>query len=42
MGITEEELDQQCDELFSDTPIEFNPRKKDKIDMIIAAYIKQL
>jgi len=29
MGITEDELDQQCDELFADTPIEFNPRRND-------------
>jgi hypothetical protein len=40
MGITEEELDQQCDDLFADTPIEFNPRKNDQIDQIIAKFIK--
>ena len=29
LGITESELDQQCDELFRDTPIVFEPRKDD-------------
>lgn len=28
--------------MFADTPIEFNPRKKDKIDMMIAEYIREL
>jgi hypothetical protein len=26
-GFTDEEIDQQCDELFRDTPIRFRPRK---------------
>ncbi len=42
LGISEEELDKQCDELFSDTPIKFRPRKNDVIDEMIAVYIREL
>lgn len=27
IGISQEELDEQCDELFKEAPIEFRPRK---------------
>jgi len=37
MGLTEEELDQQCHDLFgSDAPIPFKPRKNDDMDQAIA------
>ena len=39
-GITEEEVDAQCDELFENTPIKFKPRKSDPVDQMIAAAIK--
>lgn len=42
LGITESELDQQCDELFYDTPIKFIPRKNNKIDLKINLIIKQM
>ena len=35
LGITEEELDQQCEELFDQTPIEFQPRKNSEMDQMI-------
>lgn len=31
-GFTDEEIDQQCDELFRDTPIRFKPRKTNQVD----------
>lgn len=41
-GFTDEEIDQQCDELFRDTPIRFRPRKGNQVDQnienIIQAY----
>lgn len=41
-GFTDEEIDQQCDELFRDTPIRFKPRKGNQVDQnienIIQAY----
>jgi len=42
MGISEDELDQQCDELFADTPIEFKPRRNVEIDQIIAQLISDI
>jgi len=39
LGISEEELDQQCDELFNEAPIEFKPRKDNEIDHMISRYI---
>jgi hypothetical protein len=42
MGISEKEIDQQCDELFADTPIEFKPRRSIEIDQIIAQMIDDL
>ena len=35
LGITEEELDLQCDELFLIPPIDFRPRKTNDADMMI-------
>ena len=40
IGITEDELDDQCDELFKDMPIEFRPRKNNQMDIMIAQIIK--
>jgi len=40
-GISEEELDQQCDELFGEAPIVFKPRKDNEIDQMIASYIQE-
>ena len=41
LGISEEELDQQCDELFNEAPIEFKPRKDNEIDLMIVRYIRE-
>jgi hypothetical protein len=40
IGITDEELDEQCEELFKDSPIEFKPRKNNQLDAMIAQIIK--
>lgn len=42
LGITEDELDQQCEELFDQTPIEFQPRKNSEMDQMIQMYIQEL
>lgn len=42
MGITEEEVDAQCDELFETTPIKFKARKNEIVDKLIQGYIKTL
>ena len=42
LGITETELDEQCDDLFGDTPIKFVPRKGNQIDEKIKFYINEL
>jgi len=42
LGITEAELDEQCDDLFNDVPIKFVPRKNNKICEKIKFYIKEL
>jgi hypothetical protein len=39
IGISEEELDAQCDELFGQYPIRFEPRSGDQMDQMIAASI---
>ena len=40
MGLSEEELDTQCDELFKTAPIDFVPREGNQIDMAIDELIK--
>ena len=40
IGMSEQELDIQCDELFKDTPIEFQPRKNVELDVEIYKLIK--
>lgn len=42
LGISEEELDEQCEELFKETPIMFTPRKNNRMDEMIAQYIEEL
>ena len=42
LGISEEELDNQCDETFKDPPVVFLPRKGNKVDESIAQLIKEL
>lgn len=42
LGISEAELDKQCDDLFSDTPMKFRARKGNKIDEKIKFYIQEL
>jgi len=42
LGITEDELDVQCDELFMTTPIVFKPNKNSEMDMFLAKFIKDL
>lgn len=37
MGLSEAELDLQCDDLFADTPIKFRPRKDNALDAAIKA-----
>lgn len=41
-GITEEELEQQCNDLFTSTPIQFLPRRSSDLDTAIAESIKEL
>jgi len=40
MGLSEEELDTQCDELFKTAPIDFVPRQGNQIDISIYELIK--
>ena len=40
MGLSEEELDTQCDELFKTAPIDFVPRDGNQIDMAIDELIR--
>lgn len=40
MGLSEEELDTQCDELFKTAPIDFIPREGNQIDLAIDELIK--
>lgn len=42
MGLSEAELDLQCDDLFGDTPIKFKPRKDDALDAAIMEQIDLL
>lgn len=42
LGITEDELDLQCDELFMTPPIPFKPNKNNEIDQILVKLIKDL
>ena len=42
LGISEEELDEQCDELFMEPPIIFTPRKNNKMDDMIHHFIEEL
>jgi hypothetical protein len=42
LGINEDELDIQCDELFMSAPIIFKPNKNSDIDMLLAKTIKDL
>ena len=42
LGISEEELENQCDELFKDPPIKFKARKGNKLDEAIDKSIKAL
>ena len=41
-GISDEELNQQCVELFASTPIKFLPRSGNELDVAIAASIDEL
>lgn len=42
LGINEDELDLQCDELFMTSPIVFKPNKNIDIDVMLAKTIKEL
>lgn len=42
MGLSEAELDLQCDDLFADTPIKFRPRRGDPLDSAIMQQIDLL
>lgn len=42
MGLSEAELDLQCDDLFADTPVPFRPRKGDPLDSAIMQQIDLL
>lgn len=42
LGITELELDKQCDDLFQDIPIKFEVRKGNKMDEKINFYTQAL
>lgn len=41
LGITELELDQQCDELFSETPVKFVARKAHELDQHISKIVDE-
>ncbi len=41
MGISNEELENMCDELFSQNPIKFKARQNDEIDLLIAQHINE-
>jgi len=41
-GISEAELDQQCVDLFTTTPIKFLPRRSSDLDTAIAGFIRDL
>lgn len=40
-GISENELDKECDEIFSEPIIDFNPRRENELDKAIAKMIKE-
>ena len=42
LGITEEELDLQCDELFLVSPVEFKAKKNNEVDAHLAKVIGEL
>lgn len=42
LGLSEAELDQQCDDIFQDVPIKFKPRKGDPLDLAIQDQINLL
>lgn len=42
VGISEKELDGQCDELFAEPPIIFNPRENNEMDEMIHNLIEEL
>lgn len=42
LGISEVELDQQCDDLFQDTPIKFKARKNNELDSHIEHFCYKL
>lgn len=39
LGISEDEIEDQMDDLFKDAPIEFRPRKFNNIDQMIATVL---
>jgi hypothetical protein len=40
LGLTEEDLENQCDQLFQEVPIPFKERKNNEVDEMIQYYIK--
>ena len=43
MGLSEEEIDKQCNEIFGESPpIKFNARSGEPVDELIAQYINEM
>jgi hypothetical protein len=43
MGMSEEEIDKQCSEIFGDSPpIEFKARPNEPVDELISQYIDEM
>lgn len=42
IGLTEQEIDSQCNELFKTAPMEFEPRQNNEMDMSIDILVKEL
>jgi hypothetical protein len=42
MGLSEEEIDKQCQDMFGDPPIKFNQRPGEPVDELIAQYIDEM
>lgn len=41
VGLSEQEVDQQCDKLFAEAPIKFVPRQSEELDLAISIIIEQ-
>lgn len=42
MGLSEEEIDKQCQDIFGDAPMKFQPRSGEPVDDLISQYINEM